>query len=116
MFHPEEDIGAFGPQMLDIVLKGLNVPTDSWEPAILGDGLALPVSVNIPSFSGRLVAGVPDPQLEVKDTREFHPLLALFVRVLHRLFCNINYFILYLKTNSTPNGSGLYKNDMQLLI
>lgn len=94
MFHPEEDIGAFGPQMLDIVLKGLNVPTDSWETAILGDGLALPVSVNIPSFSDMLVAGVPDPQLEVKDTREFHPLLALFVRVLHRLFCNINYFIL----------------------
>ncbi len=94
MFHPEEDIGAFGPQMSGIVLKGLNVPTDSWETAILGDGLALPVSVNIPSFSDMLVAGVPDPQLEVKDTREFHPLLALFVRVLHRLCCNINYFIL----------------------
>jgi hypothetical protein len=39
MFHPEEDIGAFGPQMSGIVLKGLNVPTDSWETAILGDGL-----------------------------------------------------------------------------
>lgn len=87
IFHPEEEIGALGPQIFDILLKGLKLSTDPGLPPIFG-ACALPDGSGKipPSASERLVAGVLDPQLEVKDTREFHPLLAPFVRVLHRLF------------------------------